>query len=418
VSAPPDRVEPGAAVAEPVMTEAAVTERAAAESAAAERATQALLASARRADFFQLVRLLARTRPGTSLPGGPGPASGESVRFRATPSMGFAASDVDSVVPSPAAPERYEVTVNFMGLYGPASPMPNHFTEDLMWSGIDGEAERAFLDLFNHRMVSFVFRSWQKYRHPVQFDAAEPDAFTRRMLCLIGLGTAGMAEASGLDAVRLLKTAGAFVSRRRSAAGLEGVLREHFPGIGVRVVPNVERWASLPADQRMRLGKSGARLGRDACVGERVRDRSTSFRIELGPLERVAFRAFLPDGENLPRLARLVRLYVADPLDFEVLLRLTASEVPALAPRPEENLPLGQMSWLLRTHVREGRALIRVRRVDPLGDGIRGETQGTPRALANGVRASGRAGSGEPGGAKRYDDARASARGEASPAAT
>ena len=184
-------------------------------------------------------------------------------------------------------------------------------------------------------------------------------------------------------------------------------MREHFPGIGVRVVPNVERWASLPADQRMRLGKSGARLGRDACVGERVRDRSTSFRIELGPLDRAAFRAFLPDGDHLPRLARLVRLYVADPLDLEVLLRLVASEVPALAPRPDENLPLGQMSWLLRTHVREGRALIRVRRVDPLGGGVGVQIKETARAGANGVNAGGRVGSGDPGGSRRYDDARA-----------
>jgi len=173
------------------------------------------------------------------------------------------------------------------------------------------------------------------------------------------------------------------------------------------VVPNVERWASLPEDQRMRLGKSGARLGRDACVGERVRDRSTSFRIELGPLDRRGFRAFLPDGDHLPRLARLVRLYVADPLDFEVLLRLTASEVPALAPRPDENLPLGQMSWLLRTRVREGRALIRVRRVDPLGSGTGGSMPVAARARVNGVNASGRPGSGDPGGAKRYDGARA-----------
>jgi type VI secretion system protein ImpH len=322
--------------------------------------------------------------------------------------MGFAASDVEGVRPSPAEPERWEVTVNFMGLYGPASPLPNHFTEELVWSGADGEAERAFLDLFNHRMVSFVFRSWQKYRHPVQFDAVEPDAFTHRMLCLIGLGTPGMGEASGLNTVRLLKTAGAFVSRRRSAVGLEGVLREHFPGVGVRVVPNVERWASLPADQRMKLGGSGARLGRDACLGERVRDRSTSFRIELGPLSRAAFRAFLPDGADLPRLARLVRLYVADPLDFEVLLRLTASEVPPLSPRPQESLPLGQMSWLQRSHVREGRAVIRVRRADPLGG-----DPARPRRETKGAGAS----SAGVGSTRRDDDARARARAVASPAA-
>ena len=105
--------------------------------------SERLLAESWRFSFFQLVRLLTDQRPGSVPPGGEGPACREAVRFRASASMGFPASDVASVEerPDPAGEgaSRFLLTVNFFGLYGPASPMPNHFTEEILWAGADGE---------------------------------------------------------------------------------------------------------------------------------------------------------------------------------------------------------------------------------------------------------------------------------------
>ena len=56
-----------------------------------------------------------------------------------------------------------------MGLYGPSSPLPNHYTEDVLWASADEDAARSFLDLFNHRLISLVFRAWEKYRQPFRF---------------------------------------------------------------------------------------------------------------------------------------------------------------------------------------------------------------------------------------------------------
>src|SRR4029077_3640515 len=84
-------------------------------------------------------------------------------------------------------PPHYRVTVNFMGLYGPASPLANHFTEEMIWAGTEQQAGRDFVDLFHHRIISFVYRAWEKYRYGAQFDAAGPDDFTRRLECLIGV---------------------------------------------------------------------------------------------------------------------------------------------------------------------------------------------------------------------------------------
>ncbi len=355
--------------------------------------TERLLAESRRFSFYQLVRLLLRERPDAVAPGGTGPPAREALRFRPHASMGFAASDVEEVERIETQDgERYRVTVNFMGLYGPASPLPNHFTEEILWSAAESQGARDFLDLFHHRMISLLYRSWEKYRHPVSFDAGGSDVFTRRVFCLLGLGTAGMEGAVGVSCLPLLRVAGALGSRHRSAAGLEGFLRDQFHGVGVSVEPCLERTAPIPAEQLTRLGRGGSRLGEDACLGETLRDRRGAFRITLGPLQDAGqFRSFLPGGENLRRLVRLVRLYLADPLDFDVVLRLRAPAVPALRLRPAGDLPLGQMSWIAPRGREEGRGRLGVRELDPLGSRrapgfeSRGGAGAAPRADTGGT---------------------------------
>lgn len=51
----------------------------------------------------------------------------ERVRFRGVPSLAFSVADIDSC--HQTGDERYELHVNFMGLYGPSSPLPTFMTE-------------------------------------------------------------------------------------------------------------------------------------------------------------------------------------------------------------------------------------------------------------------------------------------------
>lgn len=329
-----------------------------------------LLGESRSFSFYQLVKLLQDQRPGAVPVGRGGPAAREVVRFRPNASLGFPASDVERVDEQPdplgRQPSRFQVTVNFFGLYGPASPMPNHFTEDLLWAADDADALRGFLDLFHHRLISFVYRSWEKYRYPVQYDPDAPDECTRRLLSLVGLGTRGMLPKVGLGVPPLLRLSGMLASRRRTAVGLEGVLRDYFPGLPVRVESCRERHVRIPAESCCRLGRSGAALGAEARLGETLRDRSGAFRITLGPLSLSRYRDFLPGRTDLEKLARLVRLYVRDPLEFDVELVLDAPQVPPLGLAPDQGLRLGQMSWLTPRGTEHGRAWFGVREADPL----------------------------------------------------
>jgi type VI secretion system protein ImpH len=79
-------------------------------------------------------------------------------------------------------------------------------------------------------------------------------------------------------------------------------------------------------------------------LGARIFDRQHKFRVVLGPLSMRDYQRFLPGGASLVRLTDWVRLYVRDPLDWDVNLQLRQSEVPRLALGRRQRL--GYTTWL------------------------------------------------------------------------
>lgn len=324
-------------------------------------------------DFHPLVRhLLERLRPRVR-PGEPGRPEDERVRFTTNPSLGFPPSEVSSVEWSGAeGEERATVMVNFMGLQGQASPLPGHYAQELLWDLNEPEGRRLcdFLDLFNHRMVSLLFRAREKYRHALRFEPRGGDEFTKRVLALAGLDDDELRDASGARLQQILRGLGVLANRHRSASGLEDMLRASFPGTGVRVESCVPRRLAIPQDQRLylksprrtapRRGDALTGLGRDTCVGTSRVDASSAFRVALGPMDYPEFRRFLPGESDFLSVSRLTRLYVQEPLDFDVELHLRPTQRPALRLAPHEGLRLGQTSWIAPTDEREGVTRLRV----------------------------------------------------------
>ncbi len=337
------------------------------------RVTRWLEENAPRVSFFQLVRLLQRSVPGSAPPGGEGPPSREPMRFRPSVEMGFAPGDIESLETAvkrteEGAEERfYRLTLNFMGLYGATSPLPNHMTESVLWEPSDNSPRRDFLDIFHHRLISFVYRAWARARHYIQYDAGGTDRFTHRAFSLIGMGTDGQRAAWGVGDLELLRAAGLLTGGSRSAAGLEGMLRDHFENVPIEIESFVPRAVRIPAQQRMRLGMQGSRLAEDAHLGEAVQDCGGMFRVKVGPVASSDFRRFLPGAPAFARLVRLVRLYVPDYLDFEVELRLKGGETPALRLGEEQRLPLGHMSWLAPRSARDEAVTLTPGALDPIG---------------------------------------------------
>lgn len=282
---------------------------------------------ARQYDFYQLVQLLERL-PGGAPIGHQGPVGQEAVRFRAEPSLAFPCSDVTGVrrLARTGVVGKYEITVSFMGLYGPATPLPTHYTEAVIAADIDTSNRRDFLDYFNHRLVAFAYRIWKKYRYYAVFEAEARDGMSARLFALMGVFAPVLRESAALYWPRLLASAGLLAMQTRSAEAIERVVAQYFFGVPTRMESFAFRRASIPEDKRLRLGMQGCRLGRETVLGERIPDRAGSCRLHIGPLTWERFQDFLPNGRDRPALESLLDLLIKDPLAIELRLTLTRPE--------------------------------------------------------------------------------------------
>ncbi len=303
-------------------------------------------------DFFQAVRLLGKMRPGRVAVGGEGHPGREVVRFRSLLSLAFPPSEVHALAPTAGedAEAPPEMTVAFMGLTGPVGVLPPHYTEMLIARRRAGDpTAAAFLDLFNHRMISLFFRAWEKYRPALARERGEEDLLARCLFALMGLGTGSLRDRHEFPDAALLFHAGTFAQRRRPAVALEGVLRDYF-GLEVVVEPFVGRWLALDPADRSALAPGGPSnaLGSSMMLGGRFWDVRGKFRLRVGPLTFAQFLAFSPEGADFRALAQMARLFVDGELDFDVQLILKAEEVPdcRLSSQPSAGARLGRHAWL------------------------------------------------------------------------
>jgi type VI secretion system protein ImpH len=280
-----------------------------------------LLARGPQFGFFQAMRQLEAALAGHARVGHLGPPQAERIRLRPNLSLSFATGDIasiDRLAERPGEASRYELVTGFLGIYGVSSPLPSYITEDLMGLEEHNPLQRRFLDLFNHRLLSLFYRAWQKYRCS-DADMAGPDgAYTKRLLLLLGLHHLPDACDGRLVNLQLIRFAELLTQHPRSALSLETCLRRFFPGIPIEVQPCIAVWTPIPPDQRSRLGLQGVSLGEDFWLGEDVCNRSTTFRVAIGPVDYRTFRDFLPGAGRRHELEALVAVFNQDGLDCEI----------------------------------------------------------------------------------------------------
>ncbi len=302
-----------------------------------------LLAEGYRYEFFEAVRLIQTLVPDAPRLGHQGPPQKECIRFHPTADLSFAPSDIVEIKKSegPEGEPRFDVATTFLSLLGSQSPLPTHYTENVLHDDSDESLVREFLDLFHHRLLSLFYRAWEKYRYSMQFRPGGSDTISSRLLTLAGLAPDLLPKDMKIPAVRFLGYSGLLLQMPRSASGLEGILNDFFRDVGVRIEGCSAQWIPIPLEQQARLGKANCGLGRDLTVGERVFDRSNTFSAVVGPVGLDVFLRFLPPGERLAEMRELVDIFNSDNLDYYVELWIKREELPEL----KLSSPTAMLGW-------------------------------------------------------------------------
>jgi type VI secretion system protein ImpH len=329
-----------------------------------------------RFSFVQAVRLLEEmavsTHPDRTAPAEGADPAHELVRFRHAVRLDFPASDVEEVQrPHDGGPA--EVTVNVLGLAGALGPLPPAVSELIVERSFRKDtAFRDFLDIFNHRLISMLYRARKKYRPALDMGGANRDPRETRgphrgrvasvLHAFLGLGTPHLRGRMKVGDRALLPYTGLILDRNRSTVGLVRLLADYFE-MAVAVVPFRGRWHALEDDDLTRIGESGANriLGRNAVLGSRVWNEAASIEVQLGPLTFAQFRDFLPTGRSHDALVAVTRFYLREEIGFTFRLELAAARVPKLRIGKKRAPYLGWTSWLKTRSFTENDTQVRLK---------------------------------------------------------
>lgn len=332
-----------------------------------------LTSDARRADFFQLVRLLERARctqgyvpPGGRLKRPPGTSrrlSDEAIRFHARISARFVVGATGSLGPAVQddGDEPTRVETSFSSAAGAQGILPSHYTTLILERLREGDtALRDYLDLFHHRVVSALVRGWEKHRPYAILESGSQrvigerdddgalDIFSNAVSAIAGRRPYD--APAGFDENIFLYYSGIFSDCRRSATSLAAMLEDYF-----RIPVQIDQYHPIrirvPEDCRWQLSSSrrngrGPVLGRGLLLGESTEVVQTSIRVRIGPLDLQAFRDYLPEGEQFAPLSRLMRCYAGFEFVISMQLVLNAAEVPEFRLGGEEGVRLGWETWI------------------------------------------------------------------------
>lgn len=301
--------------------------------------------------FFQMVRLLERLYPERKPVGIFASPSGELVRFSATPSLTFPASEIQTYTPQDEEPDRLDV--NFMGLNVVNGPMPRAYTTALL------ERKRAkdrgtleFFDIFNHRIISLFYRAWKRYRFFIAYETTGQgdDEITQRLYDIVGLGTPGLRNRMAIPDEAAIYYAGLVGNQIRSAEGLKQVL-EHYFRVAVEIRQFTGGWERLPDSQQTFLRETASFsecLGVGTVVGDEVWNQQGAMTVRLGPMALDQYRQFLPGARAQKELEAWLSFYSRREFDFVVQLVLDREDVPhtVLLTEREQSPRLGYESWL------------------------------------------------------------------------
>ncbi|MCP5112513.1 MAG: type VI secretion system baseplate subunit TssG, partial [bacterium] len=274
-------------------------------------------------EFFHAVRLLERQSEGGQPVGRYSALSKEAVRLGVHLSLGFPASEIQSLTPAENVPPL--MRVNFMGLVGPQGVLPLEYTR-LAQDRVQARDTtlRDFLDIFHHRLLSLFYQAWEKYRFFVAWERGERNRVAQHIMELVGLGTPGLQSRLEVTDEALVYYGGLLSQHPRSATALQQVLADYF-GVPVEVEQFCGSWHKLDESSTCHLGAGSGpseQLGLGAVVGDEVWDQHSVVRIQLGPLTLDQYLGFLPGGDAHTRLRDLTRLFAHNEIDFEVRLVL------------------------------------------------------------------------------------------------
>jgi len=276
--------------------------------------------------FFQAIRLL-RLHTGNCTGKDLEAFYRDHLRARPQLSLGFPATDLTNIDEDVRdGEEHYRLEATFLGLYGASSPLPTFYTEELLdEASNDKSVTRDFVDILNNDFYVQFFRAWCRSRLMVKAIDEKDDSWLERLDCLLGFGHAETRAAVPAEC-RQYRHIGLMTQYPRSALGLKTYLKDGLELSNVRVEQCVLRKVKIPVDQRFSLGVDINVLGEKSWIGEETEDRKGKCAVVVRDLDAIRYHDLLPGWEDGEILDNMVRGYLVEPYEYDLVLEMRPGE--------------------------------------------------------------------------------------------
>ncbi len=330
--------------------------------------TESLFPSAPKYNFFTLVDLLHRIHGDDQERDQDYKSQTQRVRFSACAAVSFARSDIQTlgfladkitrdhaVNSGKTVTEQHQVDVDsryflettFLGLHGAQSPLPYHYIDTTSHEYAQNyPGLRNFLDFFNQRLITLIYRSWRKYRYYLRFQPDATDAISQQMFSLIGLADQNLRGKTQINWCKMLSYVGTLAGRSRSPQIVSGIVAHYFELSHVNIEQWVFRRVDIPDFQLAKAGEQNCSLGNDFVIGSKAPDRRGKFVLSIKSLTHERFRDFLPNGKDFPTLVKLIEFTFREPLAYDLDLGLLPSALSSMKIGDESSGRLGWSSFI------------------------------------------------------------------------
>ena len=286
------------------------------------------------------------------------PPNTETVRFNVNQALNFSSSEISKISRNN---NKWEMSVNFMGLTGSQGVLPFHYTEMILKRlKMKDQSLLHFFDLFNHRTVSLFYQASTKYKLPIEYERKKliPPATKNRddhsqiLLSLIGLGTKNLNDRLCIRDESLFYYSGLLSQQVKTTSGLKQILRSYF-NIPVEINEFIGQWQELIEDVRTRLpgidnpnGQNNC-LGRSVMLGRKGWFAQGKINIVLGPLTKEQLEIFSPGTKALKAINEIVQIYAGMEYSYNFIIKVKRSDIPEKIQLSSKTQPImGWNTWL------------------------------------------------------------------------
>ncbi len=264
--------------------------------------------------------------------------------------LSFPISDMQAIKYSNK--EQLELYINFMGLYGVDSPLPQYWYERRLNADLTLPLNE-FINIFQHRIYILLYLAWKKFQPILHRENHNPG-----YLYYLTSFSGGLLHFDKHD--KEYAYAGLLGQRIHNAETLRIIITHCLDGIPVNIKQHVPEWLDIKDVTNLTPGrKMEYRLNESALLGNKILDGSSTIIITLGPVLFAKAITLLINQNEKNKLLHMIKLYGGFSCNIKIAMNIIISQAHYLKLSQDDmylawNACLGKLNFKL-TAVHLGR---------------------------------------------------------------